>query len=98
MKLMLTSLCVFMLVNISSANIGPDKPLTNKDIRERAHIVNTITDKMSVTEAQLLRDTLEGLSLDDLADIKNNPEAYDSIFWNLENRSPDDEDEHGSNY
>ena len=96
-KMILTILvCLISTSVFSNINITHFEADNPNPIKKRAALVAMIKNTVTETQAQMLMDALVGLSLEDLRFISENPIHLDEALMELENRSPDDEDEHGT--
>lgn len=94
MKILISLLLTMSFAGPVLANIDKSDPPKE---RKKARLVQIITMSMSETQALLLEETMESLTLEELSVIKENPEEFEDILFGLENRIPDDKDEHGAN-
>ena len=62
----------------------------------RAAMVLNINSNLSELQAQLLEDALKDLAIQDLEFINDDPAHLEMFILELEQRAPDDGDEHGT--
>ncbi len=74
---------------------GPDTDPDPK--KKKAALVRMINKTLTETQAILLQETLLKLSLNDLKEIYDKNKGFEQIIQSLEERQPDDGDEHTAN-
>lgn len=74
---------------------GPDTDPDPK--KKKAALVRMINKTLTETQAILLQDSLLKLSLNDLKEIYDKNKGFEQIIQSLEERQPDDGDEHTAN-
>lgn len=65
--------------------------------KKKAALVRMINKTLTETQAILLQDSLLKLSLNDLKEIYDKNKGFEQIIQSLEERQPDDGDEHTAN-
>jgi len=64
-------------------------------IKKKAVLIQAIKHSLSETQALLLKDYLQNYSVEDLEYIKEDAKEFEKVLRGLENKAPDDDDEHG---
>tara|TARA_Y100000590_G_scaffold470440_1_gene665000 strand:+ start:103899 stop:104186 length:288 start_codon:yes stop_codon:yes gene_type:complete len=78
------------------ASIAQDHYTGEPDpVKKKAVLIQAIKHSLSETQALLLKDYLHNYTVEDLEYIKEDAKEFEKVLRGLENRAPDDEDEHG---
>ncbi len=96
MKKLITSLLLMAFTSMATANVAQDHYTGEPDpIKKKAVLISTIKKSLSETQAMLLQDYLHNYSVEDLEYIKEDAKEFEKVLRGLENKAPDDDDEHG---